>query len=304
VQASAKIQAQTKIRAQAEVKTKGGEEYKAEYKTLQNSAVAAHTDLRLNAETDSFSAQGSLSAQDSLFVQNTAAQQRSALGKEARNLESDGKEAAERLERFFSRAPELSRQSQDAENFWSRLSVEARISARADVRPNALEQGALSPLHNLSFAALYALSERHAFGVEGGNEPFALASFTAVATDEELTFGTSSLTMQGTTQTTEPRQGERRFERTLANRAWAGASYQYSAEALDILGGVQPCARLTLGGGELGGVGRALVGARFLPKERFSFLLAGEGAAVVSSLEGAWEFTPRLGVTFGVSVKF
>jgi hypothetical protein len=51
-------------------------------------------------------------------------------------------------------------------------------------------------------------------------------------------------------------------------------------------------------------VGRTLIGAKFLPKERFSIMLAGEGAAVASQLQSVWNLTPRLGITLGLSVKF
>jgi hypothetical protein len=65
---------------------------------------------------------------------------------------------------------------------------------------------------------------------------------------------------------------------------------------------------LTVGGGEIGVVGRTIIGARFLPQNQVSVLLAGEGAGIASpnplAANSAWNFTPKVGLTLGLSVKF
>jgi len=204
------------------------------------------------------------------------------------------------------RVPQMSEEP----TLWQRVSLEARMAARADLAsplPSSIlpatDAPVQTPLQNIALGMYFALTEHHTVGIEGGNEPFLTAvrfnsTFTTAATDTGSV--STSILPSGTTPTVqrdEYRQGS-------TNRTWFGAAYQYNADVWDVLGGVQPLARLTLGGGEMGAVGRTLVGARFMAKEHFSLMLAGEGAAVASQLQGAWNLTPRLGVTLGLSVKF
>ncbi len=210
--------------------------------------------------------------------------------------------------------------------FWQRLSLEARLAARTDIAsssptssvalaPPASQQADASPtntstpLQNIALGVYYALSPQHSIGLEGGNEPF-LVSVPVNTTNRAFT-GTPGNTDTGIATVPDvnaiPRgtQNSRtEYRQSTTNRTWFGAAYQFNADVIDIFGGVQPLARITLGGGELGAVGRTLLGAKFLPKERFSIMLAGEGAAVASQLQGSWNLTPRLGVTLGLSVKF
>lgn len=213
------------------------------------------------------------------------------------------------------RTPALPSALPQEPTFWQHISLEARMSARTDLAsslPSSLlpntESQANTPLQNLALGMYYALSEHHTVGIEGGNEPFMTAvrfnsnnGFTAAATDSSRG-NTTSLLPSSTTNPTVKAPDQ--YRQSSSNRTWFGAAYQYNAEVWDVFGGVQPLARITLGGGELGAVGRTLVGARFMAKEQFSILFAGEGAAVASQLQGSWNLTPRLGVTLGLSFKF
>lgn len=204
------------------------------------------------------------------------------------------------------RVPQMSEEP----TFWQRVSLEARMAARTDLASPlpasilpATEKQAQTPLQNIAMGMYFALTEHHTVGIEGGNEPFLTAvrftSFATIADTDRGNVNTSLL--PGLTTPTVKRD---EYRQGSTNRTWFGAAYQYNADMWDVLGGVQPLARLTLGGGEMGAVGRTLVGARFMAKEHFSLMLAGEGAAVASQLQGAWNLTPRLGVTLGLSVKF
>lgn len=219
-----------------------------------------------------------------------------------------------------------------AQGFWQRVSLEARIAARTDIgtqtgnvasssqtffsanqdqRPFSQNNTASTPLQNVALGMYYAVNEHHTVGIEGGTEPFFTAQMQQVTQAPDMQGGNNSLvgitsmpsgSAPSNSLTTNRTQTVP--VRSASNRTWFGAAYQYNAEAWDVLGGVQPLARITIGGGELGAVGRTLVGAKFLSRERFSFVLAGEGAAVASQLLGTWNLTPRLGVTLGLSVKF
>jgi hypothetical protein len=200
------------------------------------------------------------------------------------------------------------------QTFWQHISLEARMSARTDLASSlpssllpATESQASTPLQNLALGMYYALSEHHTVGIEGGNEPF----MTAVRFNSNNGLTAAADSGRGITASLQPGsttnpavKAPDQYRQSSSNRTWFGAAYQYNADAWDVFGGVQPLARVTLGGGELGAVGRTLVGARFMAKEQFSILFAGEGAAVASQLQGAWNLTPRLGVTLGLSFKF
>ena len=204
--------------------------------------------------------------------------------------------------------------------FWQRLSLEARLAARTDIasstiptsasqQADALPTNTSTPLQNIALGVYYALSQQHSIGLEGGNEPFLVAvqvnttnrGFTG--TPGQMGTGIAAIP-NGTNPANDTQNSKTEYRQGTSNRTWFGAAYQFNAEVIDIFGGVQPLARITLGGGELGAVGRTLIGAKFLPKERFSIMMAGEGAAVASQLQGSWNLTPRLGVTLGLSVKF
>lgn len=204
--------------------------------------------------------------------------------------------------------------------FWQRLSLEARLAARTDIASSPIPASASqqadaspintsTPLQNIALGVYYALSPQHSIGLEGGNEPF-LVSVQVNTTNRGFTgtpgqMGTGIAAVPNGTNPAHDTQNLRtEYRQSTTNRTWFGAAYQFNADVIDIFGGVQPLARITLGGGELGAVGRTLIGAKFLPKERFSIMLAGEGAAVASQLQSVWNLTPRLGVTLGLSVKF
>ncbi len=232
-------------------------------------------------------------------------------------------------------------QAAPEEAFWKRLSLEARVATRSALAPAAsastlspadatsfrsaqqLASESASPLQNIALGVMFALDEHHSIGIEGGTEPF----LSAVRTEAGLTqTGTDTFATAGRMDTARslgtaapttvmginanPNDNKTRITQTTEtkNRAWFGAAYQYNFAILEALGGIQPLARLTLGGGEIGVVGRTIIGARFLPQNQVSVLLAGEGAGVASpslfAANSAWSFTPKIGLTLGLSVKF
>lgn len=222
--------------------------------------------------------------------------------------------------------------------FWQRISVEARVATRTEFQSSQAQSlqtqdakafaarqqfssEAASPLQNIALGVMYKLDEHHSIGVEGGTEPFLSSirvnSFAGIGGTEGMTNPSQrndsvriSLVVPDKPTITgggnQPSASD--ITSTTKNRVWFGAAYQYTLPIVEVLGGIQPLARLTLGGGEIGVVSRAIVGARFLPQNQVSVLLAGEGAGIARQNEtlpnNAWEFLPRLGMTLGLSVKF
>ncbi len=208
-----------------------------------------------------------------------------------------------------------------------------------------------SPLQNIALGVQFALDEHHSIGLEGGTEPFLSAipstrNFSLAQQGDpnriesinvqQPTDGNqprAGITSVVTPSTTQPGQGNggggmpiggtidpvppptNTAQRTIfaetRNRAWFGASYQYSFSIIPVLGGVQPLARVSVGGGEIGLVSRGIIGVRFLPQSQVSVLLAGEGTGIArqsilseNAAGATWEFAPRLGMTLGIAVKF
>lgn len=221
--------------------------------------------------------------------------------------------------------------------FWKRLSIDARVTTRTEIASaqasmlsptfdaanfNTQRQfaaDAASPLQNIAIGVMYALDNHQSIGIEGGTEPFlSVIPATGFAGGRpqttmppDITTTSTPSSMPSTTRTQQNNEmllAQRTPTLEARNRAWFGAAYQYTLPMIEVLGGVQPLARVTLGGGEIGVVSRALLGARFLPENQVSVLLAGEGAGIARqnalSPTSAWDFVPRLGMTLGLSVKF
>jgi hypothetical protein len=184
----------------------------------------------------------------------------------------------------------------------SRFSVEFRLAARTS---SDTLTGNGTALQNVSFGLFYRLSEHHSIGVEGGTQPLALSvrSFmqTATTTGHDATMNNHQ--QIGTTNQPPPspspmlvntamlradsmraalrteHASPQTVERTTA--PWFAAAYQYNHDIVRLGGlAVQPLARISLGGGSAGAVGRILAGISVFPEERFTVLLAAEGAAL------------------------
>ncbi|MCS6807368.1 MAG: hypothetical protein RML40_01295 [Bacteroidota bacterium] len=206
---------------------------------------------------------------------------------------------------------------------WQHLSAEARIAARTDLRVLDSPDGgytATSP-YNLVVGLYYALDQHHGIGIEGGTDPFLIAQIQnlnshSIPSDAEpntmraaaVPSSSSASMVQGSSVSSNSsvlrETQDAPVRRVASNRVWAGIVYQYGADEIDMLGGVRPLLRLTIGGGELGAVGRTMLGARFLAREQYSVIVAGEAAVVASSVLGVWNVVPRLGLSLGVGIKF
>lgn len=243
----------------------------------------------------------------------------------------------EKPEQTLAAAPEAANER----TFWQRLSFDARVATRTSLAAPAdasagmasatrlqtfkaeqqLASEAASPLQNIALGVMYALDGQHSIGVEGGTEPFLAVTPTSTAqTDGSGNGGDrNNPGFVGITSTPSMETNRPPVTTTIAetrNRAWFGAAYQYSFPVIETLGGLQPLTRITLGGGEIGFVSRAIIGVRFLPQNQVSVLIAGEGAGIArqngvssgtssgASSNATWEFVPKLGMTLGLAVKF
>jgi hypothetical protein len=198
----------------------------------------------------------------------------------------------------------------------SRFAIEYRMAARTgfDAAPGG------TPLQNIALGVFYKLSEHHSVGIEGGTQPFALgyrasspvtASLTTTSrTDTVRGLGITTTPSASSTLTTNATTQDKQAEAQSGVLPWVAAAYQYSHDVLDVVGiGLQPIARVSLGGGAAGGLGRCMVGVSVLPDGTFSILLAAEAAVLGrtttdQTLANRFLLSSQAGVTMGVSVKF
>lgn len=130
----------------------------------------------------------------------------------------------------------------------------------------------------LSVSVLRRLSDEHAIGADVGREAFA-QEFTQMLHGEQVT--------------------------VLQNPTlwWGAAAYRYTPESLR-WENVAPFLQLSLGVTQVGPFGRARCGANWTPESRVMFSAGIEGSALAYPVEGSVFTTTKLGVFYGLGVRF
>lgn len=67
---------------------------------------------------------------------------------------------------------------------------------------------------------------------------------------------------------------------------------------------IKPFGQLMLGINEVGYVGRIMLGTEIMSNEFASFVLGFEGNGMIYSVQNKWYFSPKIGVNYGVRLKF
>jgi hypothetical protein len=130
---------------------------------------------------------------------------------------------------------------------------------------------------NAALYALYSLSAHHSIGVEFGQESFFQRYYF-----------------------TNPQGIEFRVEQhpTLI---WGGLAYHYTMLPESTF---TPFAHVVAGATQIGALGRGMVGVSYAPDARTQFHLGAEASSLFYQSDGAWFASPKLGVSYGVSIKF
>ncbi len=136
-------------------------------------------------------------------------------------------------------------------------------------------QGRLS---TFAVSALYILSDEHAAGIEFGREAFA----------------------QRFTQTL---RGERATILQNPTLWWGAASYRYTPEALR-WESLIPFTQLALGATPVGPFGRLKCGVHWIPESHVVFSSGVEGSALMYPVEGTLYTTTKVGVFYGIGIRF
>jgi hypothetical protein len=139
----------------------------------------------------------------------------------------------------------------------------------------SMEPSAMPFFNNAALSLHYALSPNHAVGVEVGQEAF----FQRYqSTENQDTY----------TVTQYPTQW------------WAGLTYRYNFTPEELF---SPYASATLGVAGYGFLGRTQVGCTYSPDGVTQFLLGVEASALLYGHQGTNYVSPKVGVTYGVSLR-
>ena len=131
---------------------------------------------------------------------------------------------------------------------------------------------------NVGLGLLYQLSDNHAVGVEMGSEVFPM-SFQGDINGQTIRYQQQPQSM------------------------WAGAAYRYTLSPLGT-SGFAPFGQIFLGGTSFGPLGRATAGLQYSPSGPLSFILGVEGMAMAYQFNSSWFTSSKLGLTYGVAVRF
>lgn len=160
------------------------------------------------------------------------------------------------------------------------LDVAVRSSVSRSFPSVSLPEHNAGLMNNITVAAFYSLSDNHATGIEFGRETFG----------QEYRH-----TLRGNGVTV--RQNPMLW--------WAGASYRMEFPDMALLPDmVYPYSQATIGMSEVGPLGRFLLGIRFIPEQKIVFSLGVEGSLLAYPVENQWYSTTKLGLTYGISVRF
>ncbi len=171
-------------------------------------------------------------------------------------------------------------QTSEQESWLQRVQIHARRIVSTSLPATEFPSNPSSFLRNTALAATFKLSERHSVGVECSEETF-YQRF-----QERLGEGESPVTIQ---------QNPSLF--------WAGISYRYLLLE-NPTHGFNPFLQGLVGGTQLGATGRVMLGLNYSPDAKTEFTLGLETSALVFLHQGVLYASPKLGFSYGVSLRF
>lgn len=166
----------------------------------------------------------------------------------------------------------------DADGFFQHVQINARGITSVSLPRATLPSNPPSFLRNIAIGTLYRLTEQHCFGFEVGEETF-FQRFRSTDGEQQLV--------------TDIQQNP--------SLLWAGLAYRY---VMIPENNVSPILHTVLGGTQLGATGRVMLGLNYSPDARTQFTLGVESSTLVYTHQGVWYASPKIGITYGVSLKF
>jgi len=132
---------------------------------------------------------------------------------------------------------------------------------------------------NLGLAMIYKLSDHHSVGVEFGSEVFPQV-FDGTRPNGQIV----------------------KYEQQPSSM-WAAAVYRYSFDGIGETS-FRPMLQGSFGGTKYGPIGRAMVGMTYSPVGPLSFILGIEGATMAYQYQQNWFTSSKIGLTYGMAVRF
>lgn len=132
--------------------------------------------------------------------------------------------------------------------------------------------------HNLGVALQYELNNQHTVGVEFGSETFPQV-------------------FEGT------RSGQIIRYDQQPSAMWAGLMYRYTMDPISKTS-FSPFVQGFAGGSTYGPLGRAIVGIHYEPVGALSFIFGLEGTAMAYQFQDQWYTSNKIGLTYGMAVRF
>ncbi|MBK9248401.1 MAG: hypothetical protein IPM69_09890 [Ignavibacteria bacterium] len=130
-------------------------------------------------------------------------------------------------------------------------------------------------MNNIGVTLRYDLSENHAIGIEVGQESFPSMIETS----------------------------DGRLQPTAAI-AWTGISYQYSLQAIKLLGGIKPFIQTVGGGTGFGPIAKGIIGVSLPIKNRMSIFTAAEGTVIGYQYHSDWYSAQKVSFCTGMMLTF
>jgi hypothetical protein len=135
-----------------------------------------------------------------------------------------------------------------------------------------------SLMENANLAMMYQLSPQHLIGVEVGNESFPM-TFEGMRSGQLI-----------------------RYEQQPIS-TWAGITYRHSFAPIGN-SAFTPFAQGLLGGSQFGPLGRLTGGILYSPAGPLSFMLGVEGTSMAYTFQDQWFTSSKLGLTYGMAIRF
>ncbi|MCU0427916.1 MAG: hypothetical protein MUF71_20075 [Candidatus Kapabacteria bacterium] len=163
------------------------------------------------------------------------------------------------------------------ESFFGRIQVHARRIVSTSLPSMDFPSNPASFLRNTAIGALWKLSDHHAIGIELSEETY-LQRFRA-----RLSEGSPMLDIVQN-----------------PSLLWGGLAYRYTFFPDKAF---SPFLHSVLGGTELGANGRVMLGLTYSPDERTQFQIGVESSALLYFHQNVLYASPKLGFTYGVSLR-
>ena len=161
----------------------------------------------------------------------------------------------------------------------SKYSIQLRGFKARSIPEFELEPLANPAFNDIALGLFYHMDDSHSFGVEIGQENIYQEYSGMITADNEI-----------------------RYEQNYM-AFWAGASYQYVVNTGQDVN-LNPFVRVFAGGTNVGPIGRGIIGLDYRLNDKIGLYTGLEGSILIYRYGGNIFTTQKLGVTYGVRVKF